>query len=129
MKTMLICALLLAIPGINLGLYHFAHAQAVAEVADAGPPIDALPPADGVGSSPAATAPIPAAVSAIEWNPLGWDWPWILATLVTVLGGIITALRPIAAATKWSGDNWALAKLEWVLATIVKLFLPAKMRA
>lgn len=105
------------------GIHEVAYAQGAAEEAalDAGPSVAAP-------LAPISTAPVVAAPAGFDWNPMTWDWPWILATVVTVLGGIIMALRPIAAATKWSGDNWILSKLEWTLALIVRLFLPPKMR-
>ncbi len=69
-----------------------------------------------------------AALAAIEWNPTAWDWPWIIATFVTVLGAVIAALRPIALATKWTGDNRILGWLETVLAWVVKVFVPLTIR-
>jgi hypothetical protein len=120
MKTIAILLLSLVVSLVFArGIYEVAYAQGAAEISDA-----------GVSAAPTAPAPAVSAASAgIEWNPLGWDWPWILGTSVTILGGVIMALRPIAAATKWTGDNWLLAKLEWLLATITRLFLPPKMRA
>ena len=67
----------------------------------------------------------PSALVAVgAFDPLSWDWVEIGTIVVMVLGALIAALRPIAAFTKWSGDNWLLAKLEWVLATILKVFTP-----
>lgn len=107
--------------GISTTLMRIAEAQ-VASV-DAGVP----PAPDGMASSPDGLGSSPT-IAAVDWNPLHWDWPWIVGTLATVLGGIIMLLRPIAAATKWTGDNWLLAKLEWLLGFITRLFLPASMR-
>ncbi len=80
------------------------------------------------GASIDTSLAIAAADSGFSWNPTTWDWPWIVGTSVTVLGAIIAALRPIALATKWTGDNWLLAKLEWVLAMVVRLFVPLAIR-
>jgi hypothetical protein len=93
-----IITIVLAIVGggaLNLALYSIAHA-----------------------GGPSAIATVAA------FAPLEWDWVQIFGIAVTVLGGLIMALRPIAALTAWKGDNWLLAKLEWLLATILKVFTP-----
>jgi hypothetical protein len=98
-----IITIVLAIAGggaLNLALYSIAHAG--------GP--EAL-------------------VTVAAFAPLEWDWPWIIATSVTVLGGIIAALRPIALATSWTGDNKLLGWLETILAWIVKVFVPLTIRS
>jgi hypothetical protein len=87
---------------LNLALYSIAHAGGPGEIA---------------------------AIAAIELNPLVWDWPWLVATFVTVLGAVIMALRPIALATKWTGDNRLLGWLETILAFVVKVFVPLTIRA
>lgn len=100
---------------VSTNLMRYAEAQGIAAV-DAGA-VEAPPAPDGAATSPAS-------ISAVDWNPLHWDWPWILATVATVLGGIVMLLRPIAAATKWTGDNWVLGKLEWVLALLLRVVVP-----
>lgn len=37
---------------------------------------------------------------------------------LAVLGAVVAALRVVAPLTKWSGDNWLLSKLEWLLALV-----------
>jgi hypothetical protein len=113
MKTwiaLIMCCLLAGFAG-SFTLMRIAEAQGLAAV-DA----VAAPAPDGVSSSPQ--------IVGVNWNPLDWDWPWILTTLAMVLGGIIALLRPIALATKWTGDNWLLARLEYVLALLMRVFVP-----
>jgi hypothetical protein len=63
----------------------------------------------------------------LNWNPLTWPWPEIIATLISVLGVLIAALRPVAAFTKWTGDNKILHWLETILEFVMRVFVPAKM--
>lgn len=55
------------------------------------------------------------------------NWQTIPLALVTILGGILVLLRPIAAFTSWTGDNRAVAGIEWLMHWITKLFLPTKL--
>lgn len=110
MKTWILMLTFCMVAGTagSFGAMRYAEAQAVVA--------DPAPAPDGVSSSPA--------IAAVDWNPLHWDWPWILGTIATVIGGVVMLLRPIAAATKWTGDNWLLARLEWLLAVLVRVVMP-----
>ncbi len=108
MKNGILYVVLAAFPVaflLNAAIYSMAHAQ-------------------GAGVDPSLVI----VLAAYEFNPMAWDWPQIISIAVTILGGIIFILRPVAALTSWTGDNKLLAWLEWILAKIVQLFLPREMR-
>lgn len=119
MKTWILMFTFCAIAGLfgSIGLMRYAEAQGTAAV-DAG----VAPPAespDGLSTSPTI-----ASATGVDWNPMHWDWPWIFGTVATLLGAFVMLLRPIALATKWTGDNWLLERLEYVLAMMLRVVVP-----
>lgn len=64
-------------------------------------------------------------MSVINW--LSANYQTLILAVWTVLGGIVMLLKPISAFTKWTGDNWVVAKLESLMHWIARLFLPEKL--
>lgn len=123
MRNWILPALLcVALVGASFGLRAYAYAQGAADVA----PLDAGIEDDGFGSSPAlSTAP---QVVGFNWNPLSWPWETIMLWAFTILGALIAALRPISRLTKWTFDDKVVAKLELLMALLLRVFTPPAVR-
>lgn len=119
MKSWIFPVLLcVAMVGASFGLRAVALADGAADVA----PLDA-----GVGPPTPAVTTAPVDPSA--WDFLGLPWGDIFTVLMVVLGALVSILRVLAPLTKWTGDNWLLGKLEWLVDLLAKILVPARFRS